>query len=156
MKMNLAENSGIRRFWNRAFLGGDRLLSRFCSLDHSRWPILWVVGFFLIQTIPATIIQASNHEEGRIIALARGAAENGHWITPFVYGERFAERPVLLSWIAALFGEVTGGVTLWSLRIPHLCFLLVGTLLIYRLLLSTTGKSAAIFAALCWITMPVV
>jgi hypothetical protein len=58
--------------------------------------------------------------------------------------------------LAALFGDTTGSVTLWSLRIPHLCFFLAGTLLIYNLLRSVTGKSAAIFGALCWISMPVV
>jgi 4-amino-4-deoxy-L-arabinose transferase-like glycosyltransferase len=83
--------------------------------------------------------------------------EDGHWITPFVYGERFAERPVLLSWIAALFGEMTGGVTLWSLRIPHLVFFLAGAILIYSLLRSNAGsKIASIFGALCWLNMPVV
>ena len=132
------------------------MLSRFSRLDHSRWPILWLLGFFLVQAVPATIIRASNLEEGKILAMARGAAEDGHWITPFIYGERFAERPVLSSWMAALFSELTGGVTLWSLRIPHLCFFLAGALLIYSLLRSVTGKSAAIFGALCWISMPVV
>jgi 4-amino-4-deoxy-L-arabinose transferase-like glycosyltransferase len=86
----------------------------------------------------------------------RGALEGGHWLTPFVYGEGFAERPVLLSWLAALFGDTTGSVTLWSLRIPHLCFFLAGTLLTYNLLRSVAGKSATIFGALCWISMPVV
>jgi 4-amino-4-deoxy-L-arabinose transferase-like glycosyltransferase len=115
-----------------------------------------VIGLFLVQAIPATIIRASNLEEGRILAMARGAVEDGHWLTPFVYGERFVERPVLLSWITAVLGELTGGVTLWSLRIPHLCFFLAGALLIYSLLRSITGKSAAIFGALCWMSMPVV
>ncbi len=131
------------------------MLSRFSRLDYARWPVLWVLGLFLVQAVPATIIRASNLEEGRIIAIARGALD-GHWLTPFVYGQRFAERPVLLSWIAALFGEATGGVTLWSLRIPHLLFFLAGALLIYHLLRSSTGKSAAIFGALSWISMPVV
>jgi 4-amino-4-deoxy-L-arabinose transferase-like glycosyltransferase len=132
------------------------MLSRFSRLDQARWPILWLATFFLVQAVPATIIRASNLEEGRIVAIARGAVEDGHWLTPFVYGDRFAERPVLLSWMAALFGEATGGVTLWSLRIPHLCFFFAGALLIYYLLRSNTGKSAAIFGAFCWISMPVV
>ena len=88
--------------------------------------------------------------------MARGAMEDGHWLTPFVYGQRFAERPVLLSWMAALFGGLTGEVTLWSLRIPHLCFFLAGAWLIYGLLRTVAGKSAALFGALCWISMPVV
>ncbi len=144
------------RLWDIVFVPGEWLLAKFSGLDKSRWPILWVIGLFLIQAIPATIIRASNLEEGRIIAMARGAVEDGHWLMPFIYGGRFAERPVLLSWIAALFGETTGGVTLWSLRIPHLGFFLAGALLIYGLLRSVTGKSAAIFGALCWISMPVV
>lgn len=148
--------STIGRLWDISFRPGEWMLSRFSRLDQSRWPILWVLGLFLVQAVPATIIRASNLEEGRIIAIARGAMEDGHWLTPFVYGERFAERPVLLSWIAALVGEVTGGVTLWSLRIPHLCVFLAGALLIYEFLRSSTGKSAAIFGVLCWISMPVV
>lgn len=148
--------STIGRLWDISFRPGEWMLSRFSRLDQSRWPVLWVAGLFLVQAVPATIIRASNLEEGRIIALARGALQDGHWLTPFVYGERFAERPILLSWIAALFGGTSGGVTLWSLRIPHLCFFFAGALLIYNLLRSETRKSAAIFGALCWISMPVV
>jgi 4-amino-4-deoxy-L-arabinose transferase-like glycosyltransferase len=88
--------------------------------------------------------------------MARGAIEDGHWLTPFVYGDRFAERPILLSWMAALFGELTGGVTLSSLRILHLFFFFASAILIYRLLRSSTGESAAIFGVLCWICMPMI
>lgn len=157
--MDLASGRGapaLARFWDHCFAPGLWLLSRFSRLEQSRWPIAWVIGLFLVQAVPATIIRASNLEEGRILAMARGAVEDGHWLTPFIYGERFVERPVLLSWITALFGELTGGVTLWSLRIPHLCSFLAGALLIYSLLRTTVGKSAAIFGALGWISMPVV
>lgn len=150
------QRSTSLRLRDASFRPGEWLLSRFSRLDQSQLPFLWLIGFFLLQAVPATIIRASNLEEGRILAMARGAMEDGHWLTPFVYGERFAERPVLLSWIAALSGELTGDVTLWSLRIPHLCFFLAGALLIYRLLRSVAGKSAAVFGALCWISMPVV
>lgn len=150
------EPSTIARYWNLSFRPGEWLLSRFSRLDQSQWPILWVIGLFAVQAFPATIIRASNLEEGTILAIARGAVEDGHWLTPFIYGERFIEKPVLQSWMAALFGELGGGVTLWSLRIPHLCIFLAGALLVYSLLRSVTGKSAAVFGALCWITMPVV
>jgi 4-amino-4-deoxy-L-arabinose transferase-like glycosyltransferase len=152
----LVPRSTLGRVWDLSFRPGEWLLSRFSLLDQARHPILWVAGLFLLQAIPATIIRASNLEEGRILAMARGAVEDGHWLTPFIYGARFPERPVLLSWIAAVFGEAAGEVTLWSLRIPHLCFFLAGALMIYGLLRSVTGKSAAIFGALCWISMPVV
>lgn len=155
--------TGVAPRWNMAraaeafFRPGNWFLARFLLLDRSARPILWVIGIFLVQAIPATIIRASNLEEGRILAMARGALEDGHWIAPFIYGERFVERPVLASWIAAVFGSVTGEVTLWSLRIPHLAFFLVGALLIFGLLRqNAVSKSGAIFGALCWICMPVV
>src|SRR5437879_157181 len=91
--------STVARYWDISFRPGEWLLSRFSRLDQSHWPVTWVIGLFLVQAIPATIIRASNLEEGRILAMARGAVEDGHWLTPFVYGERFVERPVLLSWI---------------------------------------------------------
>jgi hypothetical protein len=106
--MSLAKAGGpstAARFWDLSFRPGEWLLSKFSGLDQSQRPLLWVMGLFLVQAIPATIIRASNLEEGRILAMARGAVEDGHWLSPFIYGERFAERPVLLSWIAALFGE---------------------------------------------------
>jgi len=152
----IPKTSTIGSLREKSLRFGQNLIARFSRLDRTRWPVLWVIGLFIIQAIPATIEHASNLEEGRIIAIARGAMEDGHWITPFVYGERFAERPVLLSWISALFGEVTGGVTLWSLRIPHLIFFLAGAFLLYRLLRYEVRKSAAIFGVLCWFSMPVV
>src|SRR4030081_2885646 len=154
--VGFVKRAAIARLSSYLFAPGEWLLSQFSRLDKTQWPVLWVIGLFFIQAIPATIVRASNLEEGRIIAIARGAMEDGHWLTPFIYGERFAERPVLLSWISALVGEVTGGVTLWSLRIPHLTFFLGGALLIYSLLRSNTGKSAAIFGVLCWLSMPMV
>jgi 4-amino-4-deoxy-L-arabinose transferase-like glycosyltransferase len=154
--VGIAKTSTIGGLRDKSLRIGQDLIARFSRLDRTRWPVLWVIGIFIVQAIPATIERASNLEEGRIIALARGAMQDGHWLTPFVYGERFAERPVLLSWISALVGEVTGGVTLWSLRMPHLAFFLAGALLIYRLLRYEVGKSAAIFGVLCWLTTPVV
>ena len=151
-----AERSKRTSLTDLFFRPGEWLLAGFSRIDRARWPLLWVAVLFLVQTIPATLIRASNLEEGHLIAMARGAMEDGHWLTPFIYGERFAERPVLLSWIAALFGEATGSVTLWSLRIPHLVFFLAGAILIFRLLRSSTGKSAAVFGMLCWICMPMV
>lgn len=88
--------------------------------------------------------------------MARGAVEDGYWLAPFVYGGRFAERPVLLSWMGAALGEVTGDVSLWSTRAPHLAFFLGGALLIYSLLRLQTGKSAALFGAFCWLSMPMI
>ena len=71
----------VTPFADLFFRPGEWLLSRLSRLtDKTRWPLLWVAGLFLSQTIPATLIRASNLEEGRIIAMARGAMEDGHWL----------------------------------------------------------------------------
>src|SRR3979490_2363398 len=150
------KRAAIARLSSYLFAPGEWLLSRLSRLDKAQWPVLWVIGLFIIQAIPATFVRASNLEEGRIIAIARGAIEDGHWLTPFLYGDRFAERPVLLSWISALFGELTGGVTLWSLRVPHLGFFFAGALLIYGLLRTATGKGAGSLGRSCSPRMPLV
>src|ERR1700716_1146609 len=148
------KRAAIARLSSYLFAPREWLLSQLSRLDKTQWPVLWVIGLFIIQAIPATIVRASNLEEGRIIAIARGAMEDGRWLTPFLYGDRFAERPVLLSWISAPFGELTGGVTLWSLRVPHLGFFFAGALLIYGLLRTSNRKTAAGFVGLRWVFFP--
>src|ERR1700710_2706460 len=86
----------------------------------------WVVLLWAVFAFPAVALRGTHFEEGTVIGLARGAVEDGHWLAPYLYGDRFVERPVLLSWIAAAIGALSGGVTVWSARIPHLLFLLAG------------------------------
>ena len=82
--------------------------------------------------------------------------EDGHWLAPHLYGIRFIERPVLLSWMAAAIGKLSGGVTVWSARIPHLLFLLAGGLMVFNLVRLHTRKAPAVFGALCWFACPMV
>jgi hypothetical protein len=82
--VGFVKRAAIARLSSYLFAPGERLLSQFARLDKTQWPVLWVIGLFIIQAIPATIVRASNLEEGRIIAIARGAMEDGHWLTPFL------------------------------------------------------------------------
>ncbi|TPQ31431.1 glycosyl transferase [Bradyrhizobium guangdongense] len=116
----------------------------------------WVVLLWALMAFPAASLRGTHYEEGTVIGLARGALEDGHWRAPYLYGLRFAERPVLLSWIAAALGSVTGGVGVWSARLPHLLFLLAGGLMVYHLVLPHTRRAPAVFAALCWFACPMV
>ncbi|MES1150035.1 MAG: glycosyltransferase family 39 protein [Bradyrhizobium guangdongense] len=116
----------------------------------------WVVLLWALMAFPAASLRGTHYEEGTVIGLARGALEGGHWRAPYLYGLRFAERPVLLSWIAAAFGGVTGGVGVWSARLPHLLFLLAGGLMVYHLVLPHTRRAPAVFGALCWFACPMV
>ncbi|MCL2716376.1 MAG: glycosyltransferase family 39 protein [Alphaproteobacteria bacterium] len=116
----------------------------------------WVVVLWLVLAFPAIALRGAHLEEGTVVGLARGALEDGHWLEPFLYGWRFVERPVLLSWIAAGFGSMTGGVSIWSARIPHLLFLLAGALMVYHLVSRYARQRSAVFAALCWLVCPMV
>ena len=139
------------------FMPGQWLLARFCRTDEQKHAILWILGFWALMAFPAIALRSAHFEEGTVLSLARGAVEEGHWLTPFRYGARFVERPVLLSWIIAAISEVTGGVTMWTTRIPHVLFLLAGAWLVYDLVKRATGgKAAALFGALCWFGAPMI
>ena len=57
-----------------------------------------------------------------MIGLARGAVEDGQWLSPHLYGVRYVERPVLLSWIAAAIGKLSGGVSVGRPAYRICCF----------------------------------
>ena len=117
---------------------------------------VWVVLLWALMAFPAVSLRGAHFEEGTVIGLARGAVEDGQWLTPHLYGVRYIERPVLLSWIAAAIGKLSGGVSVWSARIPHLLFLLAGGLMVFHLVLPHTRKAPAVFGALCWFACPMV
>lgn len=117
---------------------------------------VWVVLLWALMAFPAAALRGAHYEEGTVIGLARGAVEDGHWLAPHLYGGRFIERPVLLSWMAAAIGKLSGGVTIWSARIPHLLFLLAGGLMVFNLVRLHTRKAPAVFGALCWFACPMV
>ena len=133
------------------------ILALFLKFEKSRIPgWVWVVLLWALLVFPAIALRAAHYEEGTVIALARGAVEDGHWLTPYHYGFRFIERPVLLSWIIAALSMISGEVTLWTVRIPHILFLLGGGLLIWRLVRSLASEAAALFAALCFFGSPMI
>jgi 4-amino-4-deoxy-L-arabinose transferase-like glycosyltransferase len=117
---------------------------------------VWVVLLWVVMAFPAVSLRGTHYEEGTVIGLARGALEDGHWLSPHLYGERFVERPVLLSWIGAALGKLTGGVSIWSVRVPHLLFLLAGGLMIYNLVRPLTRRAPAVYGALCWFACPMI
>jgi 4-amino-4-deoxy-L-arabinose transferase-like glycosyltransferase len=139
------------------FAPGQWLLRQFSNLDASRIPAAaWIMATWALMALPAFFLRSAHYEEGTVIALARGAFEDGHWLTPFRYGVRFVERPVLLSWIIAGIGELAGTVNLYVARLPHLLFLLAGGFVVFDLVRTNASKSAALFGALCWFACPMI
>lgn len=139
---------------DRVFSSCMAWVARLRAMDVPGW--VWVVLLWGIFAFPAVGLRGTHYEEGTVIGLARGALEDGHWLAPDLYGNRFVERPVLLSWIAAAIGKLFGGVNVWSARLPHLLFLLAGGLMVFHLVRPITRTAPAVFGALCWFTCSMV
>jgi 4-amino-4-deoxy-L-arabinose transferase-like glycosyltransferase len=103
---------------------------------------------------PAISIRGVHYEEDTVVALARGAVEDGHWLVPHYYGVRFDERPILMSWLVAGLASIFGGVNQWILRTPTVLALLLGGVLVARLARLYASAPAALFGALCFLLCP--
>ncbi len=104
-------------------------------LDHRFWSPgaptwLWVIGVGLLMTVPRIFIRGTHYEEGTTIGLARGAFHDSHWISPSLYGVRFVERPVLVSWLLGAVGLLTDNLEVWVARLPAALSILAGALLV--------------------------
>lgn len=123
------------------------------SQSKIRGPV-WVSLLWFLLIFPGIFIRGSHHDEGFTIGLARGAFEDGHWLSPHLYGLRFVERPVLVSWMIGGLGLLFGRVDLWMGRLPAVLSLLGGALLIYSIVRRYTDKRGALFGAVCFLVSP--
>ena len=123
------------------------------SQSKIRGPV-WVVLIWFLLVVPGIFIRGSHHDEGYTIGLARGAFEDGHWLTPYLYGLRFVERPVLVSWMIGGLGLLFGRLDLWVARLPAVLCLLGGGLLIYSLIRRYTDKRGALLGGISFLVSP--
>lgn len=121
----------------------------------------WHVSIFILIAIvwsllvfPAISIRGVHYEEDTVVALARGAVEDGHWLVPHYYEVRFDERPILRSWLVAGLASIFGGINQWILRTPTVLALLLGAALVARLARLYASAPAALFGALCFLLCP--
>jgi 4-amino-4-deoxy-L-arabinose transferase-like glycosyltransferase len=130
-------------------------LSLFCMLQRfPAWAV--IVLIWLAFTIPAIGLRGLHYEEGTVIALARGAIEDGYWLVPHHYGFRFVERPVLMSWLIAGLGTILGGIDQPVARIPAILSLLSGAALVCYFVRGYARAPAGLFAAVCLLVSPAV
>lgn len=119
-------------------------------------PWFWLVLVWLAMTVPRLFIRGTHYEEGTTIGLARGAFQDGHWISPSLYGVRFVERPVLVSWLLGGVGLLTGHLEVWMARLPAVFSILAGAMLVYWLVSGRVGSKAGFFGAMCFLASPTV
>jgi 4-amino-4-deoxy-L-arabinose transferase-like glycosyltransferase len=142
------QSSGL--FESRAPLAGFVALARLLP----GWA--WIVLIWLILIIPAISLRGFHYEEGTVVALARGAIEGGHWLSPHQHGLRFIERPVLMSWLVAALATPFGSVNQWIARVPAVLSLLLGGMLVFHMLRRQATPLAALFGAVCFFFSPAI
>ncbi len=84
-------------------------------------------------------------DEPRYASIARSMAESGDWVTPFLWGEPWFEKPALLYWLGGL-GESLGLEA--ATRLP-VALLSLGFLILFHVRVRTAFGSGAATAATC-------
>jgi 4-amino-4-deoxy-L-arabinose transferase-like glycosyltransferase len=108
--------------------------------------LLLVLAVWAAASLPNLSMRSFIYEEGRNAAMAKDIVQRGHWLEPEIYGERWAEKPILLPWTTVLIAPLTGGVNEWSARWAVMLSVLLTALLIQRLTRRYASLGASLFA----------
>jgi 4-amino-4-deoxy-L-arabinose transferase-like glycosyltransferase len=120
-------------------------------------PALLIAAIVFLMTFPLIVIRAYHFEEGLTVGIAKAVLEGrGPWYVPSLFGYRWIERPVLLSWLIAVISFPFAEVHQVVARIPVVLSLYAGALLIYGLVRDTASRTASLFAALCFLFSPII
>ena len=134
----------------------ERLIAGWTALA-KRWdPVVLIVAVWGLLVLPLVWFRGFNSDDGVALTLAQTAITDGQWLTPHMFNLRFAERPVLLSWVIALISLPFGGVTEFTARLPIILSLLGGCLLIFALLRRVASAPAALFGVALFLACPLV
>ena len=129
------------------------LLARLDAVLPNPWVLFAIVVFLIV--FPIVAIRGYHFEEGLTVALARDVLDGGNpWYEPHLFGYRWMERPVLLSWIVALLSLPFGEVYQVVARLPVIVAEYLGALLVYFLARPHVSRASAIFAALSFLLAP--
>lgn len=128
-------------------------LARLGDFVPGPWVLFAIIVFLIV--FPLIAIRGYHFEEGLTAGLARDVLDGGNpWYEPYLFGYRWMERPVLLSWIVAVLSIPFGEVHQVVLRLPVVLAEYAGALLVYFMARPHVGKPVAIFAALSFLLSP--
>jgi 4-amino-4-deoxy-L-arabinose transferase-like glycosyltransferase len=119
-------------------------------------PVLLVLLAWFVLVVPEIGIRGFQHEEGKAVAIARAALEDGQWLEPHFYGWRMAERPWLLSWLIALLAVPFGAINHWVARAPTVVSLLALGVMVFWLVRPHVSRAAMLVAVACLFLSPMI
>lgn len=89
-----------------------------------------------------------DYDEGYYAQAAQQMVERGDWVTPYVDGVRFLEKPPLMYWLTAASFRAFG-VNEFALRLPTALGVIALVWLVTLIARSASGERAGIIAGLC-------
>ncbi len=98
--------------------------------------------FILLGTKPLFV-----PDEGRYAEIAREMATSGHYVTPYLNGIKYFEKPALFYWLGAAAIKLAG-LNLWSLRSINALLGLLGCLVTYACTRHLYDRTTGLLAAL--------
>ncbi len=82
--------------------------------------LLAFCGFFFFAGIQ--LLGLLGPDEPRYAQVAREMLQRHDWVTPYLYGQPWLEKPPLYYWSAMVMYKVTGEVSDWAARLPSAIF----------------------------------
>lgn len=125
-------------------------MSQELNQSHSSW---WIDSFFLTLVLGSLFFLLLGSrplfvpDEGRYAEIAREMLQSGNYLTPYLNGIKYFEKPILFYWLGA-FALKIGGINLWSLRSINALLGLLGCLLTYATTRKLYDRLSGFLAAL--------
>lgn len=107
-------------------------------------PILLTAVLYLLTTTGRGVI---DYDEGYYAGAAKGMAESGNWVTPYVNGIRFLEKPPLLYWLTAASFKAFG-INEFALRLPTAIAVIVLVWIVMLIARRIADQRTAVIAGL--------
>lgn len=109
--------------------------------------ISFILFFLFLGSRPLSIPDEGNYAE-----IIREMVETGNYITPYLNGIKFFEKPILLYWLGALAIKI-GGVNIWAIRCVNATLAIIVSLMTYftskKLFDRETGLTASLILSTC-------
>jgi 4-amino-4-deoxy-L-arabinose transferase-like glycosyltransferase len=108
-------------------------------------PALLAALIYILSTGNRAII---DYDEGHYVQAAQQMVLRGDWVTPYVNGVRFLEKPPLMYWMAAI-SFVVFGISEFALRLPTALGVAALTFIVSLMGKRIAGNRGALIAGTC-------
>ncbi|NJO25024.1 MAG: hypothetical protein HC867_03355 [Bacteroidia bacterium] len=92
------------------------------------------------------------NDEARRALVAAEMMISGDYITPTLNGEIYLNKPPLYNWIIALYFKISGGYSMFALRLPVIVATLAMGWIVFHFTKKHLGKTIAFFTAFAFMT----